>query len=247
MGFKNNNTEYSNRMIHNGLVAQRLKHMVDYVDFSKIKTILDIGSWHLDQSFEFMHIFPNANVYAFEPNPVSARMCRERIGGLPSNHRSRIFMNELALTNKIGEIQFYPLDASKTASTNHGMSSTLKLKEGMNGSWHNQLWIQKEITVKADTLDSWCAATGIVPDLLWVDVQGAEYSLYEGGKNTIKNHVMAILTEVGIVPYYEGHTIKPDIDRLLKDELGMSEIESSFEMADPYEANTIYINAELLS
>jgi hypothetical protein len=58
---------------------------------------------------------------------------------------------------------------------------------------------------------------------------------------------MAILTEVGIVPYYEGHSVKPEIDRLLKDELGMDEVESSFEMADPYEANTIYINKERIS
>jgi hypothetical protein len=124
------------------------------------------------------------------------------------------------------------------------MSSTLKLKDGMDGSWHNDKWVQKEIRVKADTLDSWCEKNQVFPDLLWVDVQGAEFSLYEGGKNTIKNHVRAILTEVGIMPYYEGHSIKPDIDRLLKDELHLEEVESSFEMADPYEANTIYINRE---
>jgi FkbM family methyltransferase len=154
---------------------------------------------------------------------------------------------EVALTNTVGEITFYPLDTTKTTSINHGMSSTLKLKDGMDGAWHNDKWVQKEIKVNATTLDSWCAATGIFPDLLWVDVQGAEYNLYEGGRNTIKNHVMAILTEVGIVPYYEGHSVKPDIDRLLKDELGMDEMESSFEMADPYEANTIYISSQRIS
>lgn len=231
-----NNMEYRRRMTSNGHVAQRLKHMLDIFDFSKVKTILDIGSWHLDQSIELMSIFPNATVYAFEPNPESAALCRAK-----AQYYNRVSVVEVALTNQSGEISFYPLDTSKTRSTNHGMSSTLKLKDGMDGYWHNDTWVQKEIRVKADTLDSWCAANGVIPDLLWVDVQGAEYNLYEGGKNTIKNHVLGILTEVGIVPYYEGHTTKPDIDRLLKDELGLVEIESSFEMADPYEANTIYI------
>jgi FkbM family methyltransferase len=240
------NEEYLHRM-NNGLVSQRLSHIVNFVDFSKVKTILDIGSWHLDQSIEFMNIFPNANVYAFEPNPDSANLCRRRVEGMGHENSSRIFVNELALTNKKGTIKFYPLDASKTNSTNHGMSSTLRLKDGMDGSWHNDKWVQKEIEVEATTLDSWCSENNIVPDLLWVDVQGAEYNLYEGGKNTIKNHVMIILTEVGIVPYYEGHTVKPDIDKLLKNELGMEEVEDSFEMADSYEANTIYIKREKIS
>lgn len=245
MGFKDNNADYSRNMEYGGLVAQRLKHIIDLVDFSRIKTVLDIGSWHLDQSFEFMHIFPEANVYAFEPNPTSARLCRQKMGSLPSVHRTRIYVNELALTDKSGEISFYPLDTTQTTSTNHGMSSTLKLKNGMDGSWHNDVWVQKEIKVKADTLDSWCKQSNVSPDLLWIDVQGAEYSVFAGGKETLKNHVKVILTEVGIVPYYEGHSTKPEIDSLLKD-LGFVEITASFEMADPYEANTIYINSSLI-
>lgn len=246
MDFKEQNSQYSRNMEYGGLVAQRLSHIVNRVDLSKIKTVLDIGSWHLDQSLEFMHIFPEINVYAFEPNPQSARLCRQKIDSIPFSQRLRIFMNEIALSDKTGEIKFYALDTTKTSSNNHGMSSTLKLKEGMSGSWHNDVWVQKEITVKADTLDSWCERTNVSPDLLWVDVQGAEYNVFSGGKETLKNHVKVILTEVGIVPYYEGHTIKPQIDALLKDELGFLEIETSFEMADPYEANTIYINPDFL-
>jgi len=242
MGFKEQNNQYFQNMKYNGLVAQRLSHIIDIVDFSKINTIMDIGSWHLDQSFEFMHIFPKATIHAFEPNPQSALLCKQKIVSIPFPDNSRIFINELALSDKTGEIQFYPLDTTKTNSTNHGMSSTLKLKDGMNGYWHNDVWVQKEIKVKSETLDFWCSKNNVSPDLLWIDVQGAEYNVFVGGKNILKNNVKVILTEVGIVPYYEGHTVKTQIDSLLKDELGFVEIESSFEMADPYEANTIYIN-----
>jgi len=239
-----NNLQYRQAMSYNGLVAQRMSHLLDVMDFSKVKTILDIGSWHLKQSIEFMHIFPNAKVYAFEPNPTSAALCREKAASLPYPHNYRVSVVEIALSDADGEISFYPLDTTQTGSSNHGMSSTLKLKDGMDGAWHNDKWVQKEIKVKSKTLDSWCKENGVVPDLLWVDVQGAEYNMYKGAKETIKNHVRAILTEVGIVPYYDGHTLKPEIDGLLKTELGMEELESAFEMADPYEANTIYYNKE---
>ena len=246
MDYNINNTKYALNMGYGGLVAQRLQHIIYSVDFSKINTIMDIGSWHLNQSLEFMHIFPNSKVYAFEPNPHSAKLCRDKIITIPPPHNSRISLSELALGNKNGDISFYPLDTAKTTSINHGMSSTLKLKDGMSGSWHNDVWVQKEIKVKSETLDFWCKNNNITPDLLWIDVQGAEYDVFFGGKETIKNNVKVILTEVGIVPYYEGHSTKPQIDALLKDELGFVEIESSFEMADNYEANTIYINPNLI-
>jgi FkbM family methyltransferase len=245
MGYKEKNMEYVHAMGYNGLVAQRLNHIVDVVDFSKINTILDIGSWHLNQSLEFLHIFPNAKVYAFEPNPESAKLCRQKATSLPFPHNHRVSVIEVALSDKDGEISFYPLDTTQTSSTNHGMSSTLKLKDGMSGSWHNDVWVQKEIKVKAQTLDGWCSMTGVCPDLLWVDVQGAEYNMFMGAKETLRQHVKVVLTEVGIVPYYEGHTTKPQIDSLLKEELGFVEVDSAFEMADPYEANTIYINPNL--
>jgi len=79
MGYKEINSKFAEAMSYNGLVAQRLLHILDLVDFSKINTILDIGSWHLNQSLEFMHIFPTARVHAFEPNPQSAHMCRQKV------------------------------------------------------------------------------------------------------------------------------------------------------------------------
>ncbi len=49
------------------------------------------------------------------------------------------------------------------------------------------------------------------------------------------------MTEVGLKPYYEGHTLKADIDNLLID-LGFKELDSSFELNGfDFEANTVYI------
>ena len=63
------------------------------------------------------------------------------------------------------------------------------------------------------------------------------------GKNKILKNTRIIMTEVGLKPYYEGHTLKKDIDEFLF-ERGFKELEGSFEMNGfDYEANTIYIKS----
>ena len=54
------------------------------------------------------------------------------------------------------------------------------------------------------------------------------------------------MTEVGINPYYSGHTLKPEIDKLLTEELGFIEVKSAFFMQCQYEGNAIYINPNIL-
>ena len=71
-------------------------------------------------------------------------------------------------------------------------------------------------------------------------MQGAELLVFQGAKNILKN-TKIIMTEVGLKPYYEGHTLKADIDNLLID-LGFKELDSSFELNGfDFEANTVYI------
>ena len=66
---------------HN-LVASRLKFVVDRVDTDSIKNICDIGSWHLGQSLEFMRLFPNAKLYAFEASKINFKVCSDRYSTL---------------------------------------------------------------------------------------------------------------------------------------------------------------------
>lgn len=241
------NLKSINRLFRGGwMVPGRMSHLVNLIDFEEIKTVFDVGSWHLDQAIEFLVCMENAKVYAFEPHPDSANECRKKKETVVVPHRHRIDVHEIALTDQIGEISFYPLDTEKTNSTNVGMSSTLKIRdEDMRGDTEGN-WIQKEIKVKASTLDKWCEDNSIYPDLLWVDVQGAELNLYNGGKEVLKNHVKVIMTEVGMKSYYDGHGLKPCIDRLLIEELGFIELKSAFKRNDEYEADAIYIKPSIL-
>ena len=71
-------------------------------------------------------------------------------------------------------------------------------------------------------------------------MQGAELLVFKGAEKTLKN-TRIIMTEVGLKPYYEGHTLKADIDKLLFAQ-GFRELEGSFELNGfDYEANTVYV------
>jgi len=103
----------------------------------------------------------------------------------------------------------------------------------------HELSVQKEITVNAVTLDTWCAQNNIQPDIIWMDAQGAELDILKGAEQTLAS-VKVILTEVGLIPYYHGHTLKADIDGYLAS-LGFRELVTARKLGHKYEMDTIYV------
>jgi FkbM family methyltransferase len=226
------------------MVARRLATMQGKADLSHVRQILDIGSWHLGQSIEFAGIFPDARIDAFEPVPDSYQLCLSRLDSLDTATRNRISVHNIALSSTAGTIPFYAVDPALSSVPNVGASSMFKFMDGLNGTPFGQQLIQQEIKVKADTLDKWCAKNKITSvDIMWIDVQGSELLVLKGGEH-ILNHTRIIMTEVGLKPYYEGHTLKADIDKFLFAK-GFKELEGSFELNGfDYEANTIYVRKD---
>ena len=230
------------------IATRRINYLSNILNFDSISTILDIGSWHLKQTIELSQIFEFANIHAFEPNPETNKYCVDVLEKLPNFVKNRISINKLALSNEIGTLNFYQLDKQKSSSTNEGIASLSKLK--IDGSLLNDNWVQKEIKVEATTLDKWCLDNKVNKvDLIWMDVQGAELKVLQGSLNTLRN-VKAICTEAGLVPYYEEHSLKPDIDKLLF-ENNFIELEKAF-CKTPWscekaaEADVIYINKKFI-
>jgi FkbM family methyltransferase len=224
------------------MVARRLATLLSKDELQDINQILDIGSWHLDQSIEFANIFPHARIDAFEPVPDSYKLCTDKHSALDEDRKKRIHIHNIALNNTKGEIPFYAVDTSIEQKIDAGFSSMLRFNDTLkSNTYYGHSLVQKEIKVQADTLDNWCASNKITAiDIIWIDVQGAELFLFEGAEEILK-HTRIIMTEVGLKPYYEGHTLKPDIDRFLLAR-GFRELDSSFELNGfDYEANTIYI------
>ena len=90
------------------------------------------------------------------------------------------------------------------------------------------------------TLDSWRKENNIgAIDLLWVDAQGGELDVFKGAVETLRE-VKVILTEVGLEAYYQGQSLKPQIDEFLKSQ-GFRELENGFKQNFKYEGDTIYV------
>jgi hypothetical protein len=115
----------------------------------------------------------------------------------------------------------------------------LKLKDPDMWPWEHNA--QLEIDVQGYRLDDWCRDAKLDSvDAIWMDVQGAELHVLKGAENTLAN-VQCIMTEAGLIPYYEGHTLKTDIDAFLTS-LGFVEVEPAREQPHAAEVNAIYVN-----
>lgn len=172
--------------------------------------------------------YPSSKIYAFEPNPLQRIECEQNI----KDHKNISFF-PLALSNYNGMSDFY------ITTGNIGASSLLNPRH-----IPFDLTQQKQIVkVPVTTLDSWCIINNIdFIDIMWMDVQGNELYVFEGSVNILKN-TSIINTELGLVPYYENHTLKNDIIPFLED-LGFDLIYEKIEWE--CKSNAIFVNKNRL-
>ena len=226
------------------MVAHRLQYLEGKVSLDDVTQILDIGSWHLNQSLEFATLFPQARIDAFEPVPESYDLCVKKLQEQDTRRRENIHIHNRALSNENGPISFYSVDTDRSSGgVDAGFASMFKVLDTPETATLAKNLVQKEVKTQAQTLDSWCATNGVTRvDIMWMDAQGSELKVLQGADAILKN-TRIIMTEVGLKPYYEGHTLKNDIDDFLK-QRGFVELESSLEMnIIGFEANTIYIRS----
>jgi hypothetical protein len=104
--------------------------------------------------------------------------------------------------------------------------------------------IQHAINVKGYRLEDWCNENNVLNvDGIWMDAQGAELDILKGA-GTILNGIQFIMTEAGLKPYYNGHTMKADIDKYLAS-YGFYEHISATKQNHEYECDVIYLNSNL--
>jgi FkbM family methyltransferase len=183
-----------------------LKYFDQYLIRKDIKVIVECGARDCEDTLKMFDIFPNAEIYTFECNPNTLPLCCKNI-----KDKSRIHLIENALSNVTGFISFYPINKEKTRTTwedgNQGASSIFKA----SGKYPIENYVQDEITVQSYRLDSF----NIIPDLLWLDAQGAELSILQGLGSKLKD-VKFIQTEVEMQEIYEGQPLFPDVLNFLE-------------------------------
>lgn len=219
------------------MMAERLSHIENIIDFNGIKNIIDVGAAHGYESKNLARVFTSARVWAFEPTDEHYRHCLEHFASLDEDLRRRISIENLALNDADGAITFYPVDTARSVGNNTGMASKFRLIDP--NVFRHELSIQREVTVDAVCLNTWCVRNSVKPDIIWMDAQGAELDILRGASE-ILDSVKVIMTEAALKPYYHGHTLKVDIDAYLAQH-GFAELVSARKTGHEYEVDAIYV------
>jgi FkbM family methyltransferase len=135
-------------------------------------TILDIGAFHGEYALAARSENRFVTIYAFEPNPFSAAILREKCDGLD------IHLKECAVTRKSGQV---------TLSISSAMSHLVNTDEGDR---------QAHVQVRAISLDEWAVGKEMCVSLMKIDVEGAESDVLLGAKYALTRDRPVILCEV---------------------------------------------------
>lgn len=120
------------------------------------KCILDVGGYNGLFGLIAAKLNPDAKVFIFEPDEINFRHTAKNI---ELNNLSNVTALKIAMSDRDGEIIF----------GGHAGGTGPKIGGGNN-------------KVKTITLDSFLKQNNLKPDLMKIDVEGAEALVFEGGK-----------------------------------------------------------------
>jgi FkbM family methyltransferase len=184
--------------------------------------IFDIGCYDGRDGLEFIPLFKNPQVFAFDPSPCLTNAFKE---SLKAN--SNLVLTEVALTDIDGNIDLY--EADKHPASN----STKRPKDHL--IVFSDVEFSKVSTTKSSKLDTWVEKNlkDTTIDLMWIDVNGAEKEFLLGAKETLLEKTKLIFIEfsaVGDQQLYEGSCTREDILSFFEgfEELGTYDFKGNF-------------------
>lgn len=118
--------------------------------------------------------FPEVEIHAFEPGDSTYACFSETI---LKNKFSKIFLNKKGVSNQEGVAKFF-ID-----SKSNGGSSLVREQFG------------ETIEIDLTTIDKYVQKTGVIPNFIKVDVEGAEDFVLQGARETIQNHKPILIIE----------------------------------------------------
>jgi FkbM family methyltransferase len=139
------------------------------------ETILDIGAWEGPLSFLFSHLVGEiGRVYSFEPMPQSFAVFKHLVR---VNNIQNIFPFQLAMSNTSGT----------SVLTSDAPGSSGATIQDLNNTIGRDVKRFKTVnSCQTMTVDDFCTSHNIAPSGLKIDVEGAEYKVFEGALKTIE-------------------------------------------------------------
>jgi FkbM family methyltransferase len=189
--------------------------------------IFEIGSDSGSDTVKFCNMFPNGIVYSFEPDPRNIPVVKSKT----KNLNNLVFI-EKALSNVNGDSTFN-LSSSKNGGGKG--SSSLKTPKLTKKVFPTIEFLNK-CNISCIKLDDFVFENKIdYIDLVWMDVQGAEDLVIEGGIDTFQKKVKYLYTEFSNLELYESQINLEQILEKLK----------LFEVQEIYTSNVLLRNKNL--
>lgn len=170
------------------------------------KIILDIGACSGDTAAAFAQKFPEAKVYAFEPHPSLAAICRLTARAYPNMHVVQTAVGEVSGRQSMHLVDLmYP-------GMNPGASTLLAPLPPYADPWLTS--VVREVPVVR--LDEWADRLGITRvDLVWVDAQGSDLGILRSMGPLLKT-VKGVQVEVFFEPAYHRCPLAADVDAFMQ-------------------------------
>ncbi len=143
---------------------------------------------------------PGGRVVAFEPNPEARRHLETHIG--LNGFQDRVTVVDAAIGDQVEERSFY-------ACGGDGMSRA--------GAPNEALANTKEISVSFLTLDEYCRRSGLIPDWLFIDIEGFEIAALKGASELLQTHLqrMNIVVEIHPALWESAGTSRSEAEAVL--------------------------------
>ena len=167
--------------------------------------ILDVGS-HEGESLQlFQKIFPQAKLYAIEPNPEKKDLLLPYLSNLED-----LFVG--ALSNQSGKAVWHLNEDTGTSSLKESNESAQKF-------WEASIKTKEMHEVATLTLDDWMKNHSISElGLLKIDVQGSELDVLKGGFKSLKaGQIKHIHCEITLIDAYQDTGQLSEILKLLEE------------------------------
>jgi FkbM family methyltransferase len=165
---------------------------------------LDVGANVGVYVLQFAHwAAPGGYVIAFEPNPSACTVLRRHVEMNGLTERVRIVSD--AVGDASGEGILYAAEAD-------GMSRLGEPNVALGAN-------VSEVKVRIVTLDEYCAAEGLKPDWLFVDIEGFEIAALSGARELIQSRrgQLGIVIEMHPNVWGSANTTRIRAERLLAD------------------------------
>jgi FkbM family methyltransferase len=152
------------------------------------RIVFDVGAKDGRDTFQFLRIFPHANIWAFDCSPLCIDRLEESF-----RHEPRVTVIPRAVSDQRGQETFYSC-SMRGSSGLFPVSREFSIEAKNTGSCE----------VESITLDDFIEEQDIDHvDLLKIDIEGADLLALRGCQRTIsRGKIRAVLCELLFYPYY---------------------------------------------